>query len=337
MSSDRHGEDNEYTWDGIYRAKCIDTRDNNKQGRVKVWIPDLMAAVPDVQGIWARPGNNPLGGRNSIETGDAHHYQGSCMIPPIGSWLYIFFECGDPSEPRYMCAGDYGQGMVLPECQEGDWWNKWVPIKTRRGRCIVLSDDPFDERVEITGKKIQIGNPPDGDIPSTTLIDGNQTTILLDERNNKQKVLIRTIKGDFLHIDVDEQMLQAYFKNDIRIKTDGNLHFQVAKDVFMAIDGNVYETIGKNKNLTVKENYNESVKANKNTTVKANYNISSVTTTVKGSSKVFITAPATEISGAVKSGPIQAVVTPGGPGAGGNTALPAISLPPTDPQGDRST
>ena len=109
---------------------------------------------------------------------------------------------------------------------------------------MVFSDDPADERVEITGKKRNLKEPPTGDWDSVYEIDGNQTTILLDEVEGREKVLIRTVKGDYIHVDIDEQQLQCYFKNDIKIQTDGNLHVTVAKNIRVESGENSYLTVG---------------------------------------------------------------------------------------------
>ena len=68
---------------------------------------------------------------------------------------------------------------VLPENQQGEnYEHKWTTIKTHRGRTIVSSDDPNDERVEITGKKREMNFPPTGlfaglaHIPSSSGITG---------------------------------------------------------------------------------------------------------------------------------------------------------------------
>jgi len=47
---------------GFYRAKVVLNKDPEKKGRVLLWIPDIMPLVSDSTGLWARPGNNPLGG-----------------------------------------------------------------------------------------------------------------------------------------------------------------------------------------------------------------------------------------------------------------------------------
>lgn len=214
---------------GFYRAKVVDNNDTEDFGRVLVWIPDIMTFLPDTAGLWARPANNPIGGRN-IEDGEDNNFMGSSYIPRNGSWIWIFFEGGNINRPYYFGALDLENAKVLPEIQLGGTNDKWVIFKSHNGRTITISDDPDDARVEITGKKRQLTEPPSGDTDSVYQIDGNQTTILLDEREGKEKILLRTHKGDFLHIDVDEQKLQAYFKSDIHIKSDANIYLTAKED-----------------------------------------------------------------------------------------------------------
>lgn len=207
---------------GFYRAKVVNNNDPDQFGRVLIWVPDIMPDIPDDQGIWARPANNPSGGRNT-ENSDECYYAGSSYIPPNGSWIWIFFEKNNLNRPYYFAALDIQNAKVLPENQLGsNPTKKWVILKSHEGRTLVISDDPDDARTEITGKKRNITEPPTGDTDSVYTIDDNQTTILFDERDGKEKILMRTYKGDFLHIDVDEQKLQGYFKNGIVLKTDGD-------------------------------------------------------------------------------------------------------------------
>jgi len=232
------------------RAKVINSKDPSKFGRVLVWIPDLMPLISDDQGIWARPANNFLGGRNEESFKD-QNYMGSCFIPQKGSWVFIFFELGNPNFPYYISSLDIENTKVLPECQIDNYDNKWVIFKSHSGRCIVISDDPKDSRVEITGKKRKIKNPPSGDTDSVYTIDENQTSILLDERDGKEKVLIRSHKGDFLHFDVDQRQLHALFKSDIHIKSEG--------DIFIS---------GKNINITSQDDIK--LKASDDVSIKGN-------------------------------------------------------------------
>lgn len=216
---------------GNYRAKVIENRDAEKFGRVLVWIPDLMPSIPDNRGIWARPANNPIGGRNEQFDSD-NYYAGSCYIPKKGSYIFIFFESGNINKPYYFGALDLENTKVLPENQLGtNFQDKWTIFKSHKGRTIVISDDPDDKRVEITGEKRKLKTPPSGDLESVYTIDGNQTTILFDERSGKEKILIRTYKGDFLHIDIDERKLQAQFESDIIIKTNGKFKLTAVSDI----------------------------------------------------------------------------------------------------------
>lgn len=218
---------------GNWRAQVVDNKDKQKFGRVLVWIPDIMPEVNRKEGIWARPANNPIGGRN-MEGDSDHHFMGTSYIPRKGSWVFVFFEGGNINLPYYFGALDLENTKVLPENQLGEnYQDKWTIFKSHDGRTIIVSDDDNptdgDARIEITGKKRKMNSPPTGDTDSVYTIDGNQTTILFDEREGKEKVLIRTHKGDFFHIDVDEQNLQAYFKNDIHIKSDNDI-FMTAKN-----------------------------------------------------------------------------------------------------------
>jgi hypothetical protein len=217
---------------GNYRAKVVSNRDNEKYGRVLVWIPDLMPEVSDTQGIWARPANNPIGGRNKQSGSDENYYMGTSYIPRKGSWVWIFFEAGNINRPYYFGALDLQNAKVLPENQLGsNYQDKWTIFKSHEGRTIVISDDPDDARTEITGKKRELKEPPSGDTDSVYKIDDNQTTILLDERNGKQKLLIRTYQGDYLNIDIDDRKLYAEFESDIEIKTNGSFKLTAKDDI----------------------------------------------------------------------------------------------------------
>jgi len=233
------------------RAKVVDSKDPDKFGKVKVWVPDIMPLIDENDGMWARPANNPIGGRNSGSF-DEQSYAGTCYIPQKGSWVWIFFELGCPNYPYYLTGLDIENGKVLPECQLGtNYDKKWVVLKSHQGRCIVVSDDPDDERVEITGKKRKIKEPPTGDTDSVYTIDENQTTILFDERKGKEKILIRTYKGDFFHIDIDSGKLQISFSSDIEIKSGGKVNI-TGEEINLSSNGNInLEAI---ENINIKGN-----------------------------------------------------------------------------------
>lgn len=261
---------------GNYRAKVINNKDKEQFGRVLVWIPDLMPELDSRKdGIWARPANNPLGGRNKAasnasESDKDHYYSGSSMIPLNGSWVWIFFECGNINRPYYFGSLDLENTKVLPENQVGnEYEKKWTLYKSSQGRAVVISDDPDDERVEITGKKRQITDPPTGDTKSVYQIDDNMTTILIDERDGLQKVLIRTYKGDYFHIDVDERNLQAEFENDIIIRSHRNILITADENIDVKAKLGEVSIQADNNHMHLKSRLNMNINSGSRTNIRA--------------------------------------------------------------------
>ena len=229
---------------GNYRAKVLNNKDKEQFGRIMVWIPDLMPDIAPTIGLWARPANNPIGGRNT-EEGGANNYMGSSFIPSNGSWTWVFFESGNVNRPYYFGALDLENAKVLPENQAGESYEqKWTVIKSHAGRAIVVSDDPDDERVEITGKKRLLKEPPSGDIFSVYRIDQNQNTILLDERDDTEKLLIKTHKGDFIKLSIKDRTLEIQVADNVEIKSGGHVLITSSGDQHFLAGGNVYITAG---------------------------------------------------------------------------------------------
>jgi hypothetical protein len=247
---------------GNYRAEVTQVDINidgeiNDYGAVRIFVPDLMTSEdprydPTKMGLIAFPANNPVGGRN--DKNDGSYGWGSVMVPRVGDWVWIFFEAGDPSKPFYFAALNIRNTKLPPENRGvTEPHTVYTVLKTHNGRSVVIADSEDVQRIEITGKyQAGAATEADGGDTDPYTIDDNQTTFLFDERDGKEKILIRTHKGDFLHIDIDEQKLQAYFSEDITIKTDASLHLQVAQDVHFKVGGNIYTEAGKNKHTVVK-------------------------------------------------------------------------------------
>lgn len=283
---------------GFYRAKVIDNKDPELFGRVKVWIPDIMEKISDDKGIRALPANNPISGLNA--DGDSeHHYSGTCYVPPKGSYCIVFFENGNPNRPYYIGGLDLQNTKVLPECQlGGNPQKKWVIYKSHSGRTIVISDDTDDERVEITGKKRQISNPPVGDTNSVYTIDGNQTTVLIDERDGKEKVLIKSHKGDYINFDIENQKLQISVQADIHIKSNGGVFIRSTDDINLKSSGNI--NIHASGDVNIKSGGNSNIQAGGNVN-----NLAGGTVNLDGSSLNEMSgaaSPATDASSATPNG-----------------------------------
>lgn len=136
---------------GIYRAKCVDTKDPLKSGRIKVFIPALnLEITKETEGIWALP-CTPYAGCN-LEGSNGVNDFGSLYVPPKDSFVFVFFEDGDTSKPRYF-GGVVLENAVPTENRAGEqYWNKHTVIKTPDKRMIFVSDDnSHDASVIIRG------------------------------------------------------------------------------------------------------------------------------------------------------------------------------------------
>ena len=137
---------------GIYRAICVDNKDEKKSGRIKVNIPALnYTQIKDNEGVWALP-CTPFAAPNLEKKNNVSDF-GALYIPPVDSYVYVFFEDGDSSKPRYF-GGVTLEGAIPTEQQAGEqYWNKHVVIKTPEKRMIFVSDDnSSDASVIIRGK-----------------------------------------------------------------------------------------------------------------------------------------------------------------------------------------
>jgi len=239
---------------GFHRAKVINANDPQQYGRVQVWIPDLMQKVSDKTGLWASPANNPISGLNS-DGNPEHWYMGSSYIPQKGSWVVIFFENGRPERPFYLCGLDLKNSKVLPENRVGSLpHRKWVIFKSNKGRSIVVSDDPDDERVQITGLKRLLSSPPSGDTASVSTIEGNQTTILLSEKSGEQQILIKTYLGDYIKVDIEKRTLTTNFKESISTEsTDSTITTKAKQAISTTSTDSTITTLAKGNITTTSQ------------------------------------------------------------------------------------
>lgn len=213
---------------GFYRACVLDNRDRDidqegkSYGRVKVHIPSLVKD-PTV-GLWAYPGNNPMGGRNTESgsdkkdsNGGKQEFSGSMIVPPNNSWVWVFFENGDPSRPYYFNGVDIKSHEAPPEIQvntSAKPEERWLVFRSPQGRVIMISDDPDNCRVEITGKKKVAAANSDGHVYTVV---GNQKTILMDDREGKEKILIEDEKGNYVNINTNTDSIDIHANSIIRI------------------------------------------------------------------------------------------------------------------------
>lgn len=242
MAEDLHNDENKYH--GIYRARvvevdCEEDGEKNKFGGIRVYIPDIMVDSvdkdidPKSTGVMAYPiFFSSLGGYNTEDSKKSSYYASSVCVPLVGSYVFIIFEGGNIDMPFYF-GGFNGKMQPLPPSNRGvDEPHKvYTVIITGSGRSIIICDSEDQARVEITGKKRKLNDSegPQGNSDSVYTIDDNQTSILLDERDGKEKLLIRSHKGDFINFDIQNRKLQIQIENSIDISSNDKITLSAQK------------------------------------------------------------------------------------------------------------
>lgn len=276
-----------------YRALVVDNEDEERMGRVRVYIPELFddqnvgTNVKD-KTIWAYPGNNTFGGRKIVpEDSTDYSYQGSAYVPAKNTWWIVRFEDGCPHKCFYVRPLDIHHFLLPPENVLGkQYWNKWTLFRSLDGRSIVVSDDPDDERVEITGRKRDI---PTGKRRYTKeflkehttehiqRINLNQKVILIDDRDGKEKILIADDHGNYINIDTQNNNIYVHSMEDTRIYAEGKIYISVLDDAHIKCNKDIYIHAEKGQNgggnFYLKADESIYMSANKNIHIKAGSSI----------------------------------------------------------------
>jgi hypothetical protein len=232
--------------------------DGNAYGAVRVFIPELMMeglepsyGTPNY-GIYAYPANNMMGGYNPEDSGA--NFAGSFIVPLKGSWVRVKFENGDPSQCFYTGAFNFKHSEVAPENKGVAEPHKVYTIaKAQSGRSFVICDSDDQARVEISGKKRTLSGSGAGS-GGVYNVAGNMNTILIDERGGKEKILISSYKGDYIHLDIDQRMIQIFSLNDIRVATLGKLQITAVGGVVLSAGTISLEATGGDMEMTTNGN-----------------------------------------------------------------------------------
>lgn len=212
-------------YNGKYRGKCVDNKDPNKSGRIKAWIPHLMAGkVNESEGIWVYPATD-YAACNKEASGGVDDC-GSLMIPPVGSFVWVFFEAGDPNKGRYE-GGCVIEGQIPTEQQAGaEYWNKHTVIKTPTGRQMLVSDAPEDACVIIRGKDRSKGARTVKDDPRRE--DSHE--IVVWETAGEKYILSKTGAGHYMVLDETQNLIRIQHPcgSFIEFRPNGDIVIQAA-------------------------------------------------------------------------------------------------------------
>lgn len=214
-------------------------------------------------GIVAYPANTPFGGYASdLDETSLSNYQNAVIVPPVGSLVWVFFEGGDITRPFYFNSFKFKTAFNPPENMDGEEpFKTYTLVKTFDGRSIIVSDSKDLARIEITGRRRNLGNfsnrdyldirymdetffgyvRPSGSFEASYEIERNMTTILLDEREESDRLLVKSHKGDFIEMDIKNRKLNIYMENDINIFTGGNLNINVGRNLHVFCKGDTIQ------------------------------------------------------------------------------------------------
>jgi uncharacterized protein involved in type VI secretion and phage assembly len=113
---------------GLYRATVVNNIDPLKQGRIQAIATDVSGLTPT---SWVMP-CLPMTGIQS----------GIYAVPPIGSGIWLGFECGDPDRPVWL-GGWWGSTAELPALAlAGNPASPSIVLQTTLQNTLAISDMP---------------------------------------------------------------------------------------------------------------------------------------------------------------------------------------------------
>lgn len=156
---------------------------------------------------------------------------GSFMVPDVGTFIWVFFEAGDPYQPVYFAEATTAS-FGLPSSREGNYPNTRV-VRTKNGIQFKFDDTEGEEDIRVdhpSGSWVEFF--PDGRVTVHTATEDG--VILIETDNADIDVLAK--KGNISVIAEEGDILVDAEKGDI--------------DVW-AEEGNVWITAGDEKAITV--------------------------------------------------------------------------------------
>ena len=169
-------------------------------------------------------------------------FAGTTYIPPVGTWVWVEFENGSPNHCMYGNAVDMSQMLAPPEnCLGGEYERKWLLMRSPEHRTAIISDDPYDCRVELTGKKRKsaIYDNLTSYYHNVYDIVGNQKTMLIDDREGHDKILLADNRGNYINIMTRDGKLHIHSIGDISHYAEGNTFLSSQGDCHVKAVGNI--------------------------------------------------------------------------------------------------
>lgn len=218
-----------------YRAKVID--DNYKHGgagvapgSVKVNVEDWNADSGKPAEIWAYPLNAFFLGSDTGKVKNA----GQCIIPPIGSDVWVAWE--DPVKESdngaiawYFGSGGFNNQKTIPNetRTSGNPQEVYTLLQTPRGRTIVLSDENGSSKIVIKGRGTATGPLVEGNNMAIVLDESKTNQIIIQSGNGKQTIVINK---DANTTTITQGNSKIFMDNsNINITTSGTINLNAGR------------------------------------------------------------------------------------------------------------
>lgn len=209
---------------GKHRGTVLSRNDPDKQGRVKVALPQIYGDIDPASLPWVYPSSGFFGTSSTD-----HPAGGSVMVPPVGAPVFVEFENGDHRYPIYSgaSAGKPGFPDTMPGhtfAANGSPDN--FSFTTPRGTTIQLDERAGQEKVLMRG--------PEGNYVSMTasgLIEVNSKATVSIKAATLVAVQCDTqiqLKGSQIFIyGTSDMVIEG--ANSVSINSDAAVHVQAPK------------------------------------------------------------------------------------------------------------
>ena len=207
-------------FNGIYRALVVSTADTEKLGRIRARVYPMFADIAAEYLPWAVPAMSIFTGAGLDTSVTPNVSYGSFCVPDENTFVFVFFENGDPYQPVYFASAPtatYG----LPASRETNYPARRV-LRTLIGIEIYIDD---------TANELKVSHP-------------TGTWLKIDQAG---KVFVYS--KDDLSIEV-EGNVEATVAGDVNVDVTGNVEATVAGDVNVVAQGDINAESSTEINIT---------------------------------------------------------------------------------------
>ena len=166
---------------------------------------------------------------------------GSVLIPPLGSYVLVFFEDEDPDKPVYVggLILDDPSHMPVEQTHGKEYWKRHTLIKTPTARTIFLSDDVDLPCTVITGWDLTHKKRKNNDDPRR---DRKRRFDIWEKKKEEYMMLLDELEDYILFDEVKKRIRLQHHKGAyVEYDQQGNIHIEARAGVFINCKAGVHE------------------------------------------------------------------------------------------------